>query len=886
MAAQQLNVRVGLLFDEKSLANMERQMRSSGQRLSKIGTDLTLSLSLPLAAFGVTAIKAAGDMESLTLALKSQLGSADAAAKEFDKLNEAAKNPGLGVEQAVRGSVRLQGVGFAAEEARQVLIQMGNAIASTGGTADDLDSVTKQFAQMTSKGRVLQEDISVLSESMPGLAGLMQKTFGTANVEAIRNMGVTGKEFVLQITKAAEELPRVEGGIKNGIGNAIDSLKQSAAKVGFAINEAFDVTGAIESVSSAVLALAQGFSSLDPSVKNTVLSFAALAISIGPILKGYGAIKIFNSQLVKGWGSLVGIGYSLIGTTNKYADVLDKTAVSTSRMEGALSRVKLALGIVAIVVGVAAAVYSLSESFDAAEFASEQYAKAQKDIIAQSASEIGLVNQHFAALKDETKGRGEKLGIIDSLIKQYPGYLKGIGIESASISRLTEIQAGLNAQILRGVAERQKASAVTSIYEKQAQILLRIQQIRDGGQVTAGEASLINTGEMIRAGGIAEGVILKMQAQAEGLGNQVGIVAGQFDKAFGTIGTTLDPVIEKEYALRDAAESERDAHRSGILVGEKVIGQNKEHTLTKTEQNKALRESNNLKKDAAELEAEEVARGEAEIKMLREIQQAWVDEAAAIEETLAARAVAGNPIDTASQSPGGEQGLTLAPQAMAPDLAAGITAGTNALYAYSAAQLYAAEIQQELNDKTFNFQTGLSEVIATLIETGDVVGAAALAMGDAIGKAASEGKTSFAELAQAALGAAAKIVRAYIQQAVAAAVAKAIGSSIPFPFNLAAGAAAGGVAAALFTTAIGAIGVKGFARGTNNAPGGMALVGEQGPELINLPRGSQVFPTPKTNAMLSGMGGGNMNVSGEFTVRGTDLVLVLDRANNKNERFR
>ena len=36
-----------------------------------------------------------------------------------------------------------------------------------------------------------------------------------------------------------------------------------------------------------------------------------------------------------------------------------------------------------------------------------------------------------------------------------------------------------------------------------------------------------------------------------------------------------------------------------------------------------------------------------------------------------------------------------------------------------------------------------------------------------------------------------------------------------------------------------------FASGTNFAPGGMALVGEQGPELVNLPRGSQVIPNHK-----------------------------------------
>jgi len=43
-----------------------------------------------------------------------------------------------------------------------------------------------------------------------------------------------------------------------------------------------------------------------------------------------------------------------------------------------------------------------------------------------------------------------------------------------------------------------------------------------------------------------------------------------------------------------------------------------------------------------------------------------------------------------------------------------------------------------------------------------------------------------------------------------------------------------------------------FANGTNFAPGGMAWVGERGPELVNLPRGSQVIP----NHELGGVGGG------------------------------
>jgi len=45
-----------------------------------------------------------------------------------------------------------------------------------------------------------------------------------------------------------------------------------------------------------------------------------------------------------------------------------------------------------------------------------------------------------------------------------------------------------------------------------------------------------------------------------------------------------------------------------------------------------------------------------------------------------------------------------------------------------------------------------------------------------------------------------------------------------------------------------------FAVGTRNAPGGMALVGERGPEMISLPRGSQVLPAAQTANMMGGIG--------------------------------
>lgn len=76
--------------------------------------------------------------------------------------------------------------------------------------------------------------------------------------------------------------------------------------------------------------------------------------------------------------------------------------------------------------------------------------------------------------------------------------------------------------------------------------------------------------------------------------------------------------------------------------------------------------------------------------------------------------------------------------------------------------------------------------------------------------------------------------------------------------------------------------VPSFATGTNFAPGGMAWVGERGPELVNLPRGSQVIP----NHELGGLGGG-VNVDARTTIdaRGADpsAIARLEAALRKRD---
>jgi hypothetical protein len=59
-------------------------------------------------------------------------------------------------------------------------------------------------------------------------------------------------------------------------------------------------------------------------------------------------------------------------------------------------------------------------------------------------------------------------------------------------------------------------------------------------------------------------------------------------------------------------------------------------------------------------------------------------------------------------------------------------------------------------------------------------------------------------------------------------------------------------------------GVTGHADGTNYAPGGWSLVGENGPELMNVPSGAQVLPNGKYPS--GGGGTPNLGSNGDVTV--------------------
>lgn len=846
--ASDLNVRLGLIFDEKALGQAERSLRRAGDRLTKVGNEMMTGLTLPLGLFGASAIKAAGDLESLTLALQSQTGSAAKASEELQKLTEVSRNPGLGLEQSVRASIRLQSVGIAADEARGIITQLGNAIASTGGTAQEFDSVTRQFAQMISKGKLLQEDISIISENMPVVSQLMQKAFGTSNVEALRDMGIGAKEFVTQITAAASELPRVGGGIKNNLANVIDELQISLGKVGLALEKSFNITGNLTNFAVWIGDVAAAFSSLNPAVQSAILYFGAFLVAIGPIAKTIGNIQLVSSVLTGTWAKLL----PKVQELTKWLGLQRAAFIALTPATQAFVAIGLAVAIGTMAYNMGLFNRELTASEKALAKVNELTQQAKSD----TAAERLQVQQLIEILKDENQSRENKVAALEKLKQISPEYFGQLNIEKLSIDKLTGAYDGyVNSLVMAARAKRAEGE------------LIRIdEELQKAIQKKADAQKAYNYMKSVgREVGSEAGALVAANQEVDALQRQFNAIKNLIYQEQVRQGV-IKAAPPRDFSDLTGLKMESDELRQNSLL----------YKLNSEAVNKATTAKSTFK---------QVTDGATEgTKKNTKAQKELNDE---LEKTAS---IQSKPIPNFGQLPTlpTPTGVQSENQPEAPDFS-GIQNSTNEFYkkqleqqanqkerlkeqwtqlavdaVYALDQLFGAFEARQLATLEKSYKAQLSAAGDSTTKRA-AIEAEYEAKREELQKKAGKRKKAFA-MAEAAMNTAVAITKTY--------------SEFGFPIGLPLAIAQGALGAAQ----IAMIAATPFARGTQFAPGGMALVGEQGPELMNVPRGSQILSNNRTNRALEGINS-QANISGEFTVRGTDLVLVLEKAQSKQKRI-
>lgn len=296
-----LDVRIDRL--EKNLAeagrkfdDLGRKIEARGKRMSaeltatmgSLGRSLTVGLTAPILGLGTAAVKAAVDMDSLKRGLRAVAGSSQETERQLVRLKEVAKLPGLGFQEAVRGSVNLQAAGLSARTAERALMGFGNALATVGKGKAELDGVIVALSQIQSKGKVSAEEINQLAERVPQIRKVMQEAFGTADTELLQKAKIGSKEFIETITSALEKLPKVTGGAQNAFENFSDSANRALTAIGNTLLPM--VTRALEKLTPTLERIAENFGKLPAAAKTGLGVLFTTGAVVGPALLGLSAL--------------------------------------------------------------------------------------------------------------------------------------------------------------------------------------------------------------------------------------------------------------------------------------------------------------------------------------------------------------------------------------------------------------------------------------------------------------------------------------------------------------------------------------------------------------------------------------------------------------------
>ena len=247
-----------------------------------------------------------------------------AASKEFERLKDLAKLPGLGLEEAVKGSIRLQSLGTSAADARRIMGELGNALSVVGGTRADFGEVIRQLSQLGATGKVTKENLDPIIERIPQLSAIIKEKFGAAALgdpaKTFEKLGISSQEFIKIMVDELAKGERAGNTFSNSLQNLKDAASQTAAEFGKSllvvgqrlIDEFF--SPGLEKAK----ALAKEFNGLSDSTKMLTIELLAVAAAIPIAIVVLGTIAekaIALSQVVMKLWSAFGALSSLIGTT-------------------------------------------------------------------------------------------------------------------------------------------------------------------------------------------------------------------------------------------------------------------------------------------------------------------------------------------------------------------------------------------------------------------------------------------------------------------------------------------------------------------------------------------------------------------------------------------
>lgn len=192
--------------------NLENTMKSVESTLGSVGsiTASVVGLLTKTVVAGLSAIGSAGilyneQMETYQMGLETLLGSSEQAIKTMEQIKEDARTTPFDVSGLTQANRLLISAGVNAEEARDTILALGDAVAASGGGDNELKRMAQNLQQIKNVGKASALDIKQFAYAGINIYQLLSDYFGMT-VEDIREMkDITYEDISGALKKATKE---------------------------------------------------------------------------------------------------------------------------------------------------------------------------------------------------------------------------------------------------------------------------------------------------------------------------------------------------------------------------------------------------------------------------------------------------------------------------------------------------------------------------------------------------------------------------------------------------------------------------------------------------------------------------------------------------------
>lgn len=296
---------------EKNLTSAGKRINNFGKNLSKVGRSFSLYVTTPIVAFSAVAVKSAGDMESIEIALRGLTGSAENAEKTMKSLTDFAAKTPFQFQDVANTARTLLSFGVAAENLEDTLRTLGDIAAGSGGSLREIGTI---YGQVLAAGRLTGERFLQFAERGIPLGRELANVLGVQE-SALRDMISTGKVGIPQVEQALRNLTTGSGqfagqlllqsqSINGAISTLTDNISLFLASIGRGLADAFNIVDILNSVSGFIERLNKSFNELNPSTQRTIFLITGLVAAIGPLLVGIGSAVSVLGFMTIGIGAL------------------------------------------------------------------------------------------------------------------------------------------------------------------------------------------------------------------------------------------------------------------------------------------------------------------------------------------------------------------------------------------------------------------------------------------------------------------------------------------------------------------------------------------------------------------------------------------------------